>query len=274
MKNLGSSLLAFVMLIVAISVVAVINKLTTPSPLIDKDNDGYYTIAVEGKLSDCNDDDNNIYPDAPEIENDGLDQDCNGSDKLPEFNPSDFINEFSQFDEFESFKKNGDYTLLYTNQITPEIINNKTIVNLSKRIKTNGKFKKVYLFASAGVNKNEKLTNGESIYFYVDTGDSGGHLIKSKSLSINYEKVNNNRSNYLYETENLALTTIPYKEESTPVVRNLSLLDILNSENHGYDRKHYIGAFVSSNRLNPTLSELSIGYECEVDSPCRIEIIK
>ena len=48
-------------------------------PLTDLDNDGFDSIADDG--TDCNDDDATIYPEAPEIAGDGIDQDCNGVDE-------------------------------------------------------------------------------------------------------------------------------------------------------------------------------------------------
>lgn len=46
----------------------------------DADGDGYYAEPACGALVDCNDGDPAIYPGAPEIKHDGIDQDCNGYD--------------------------------------------------------------------------------------------------------------------------------------------------------------------------------------------------
>lgn len=62
---------------------------------VDSDLDGYgdpyyFMISADGDCddpgeaytgSDCDDSDNSIYPGAPEIPDDGIDQDCDGSDK-------------------------------------------------------------------------------------------------------------------------------------------------------------------------------------------------
>ena len=49
-------------------------------PCTDDDNDGFYLEAVCDVEPDCDDGDNAIYPSAPEIKGDGIDQDCNGHD--------------------------------------------------------------------------------------------------------------------------------------------------------------------------------------------------
>jgi len=51
------------------------------NPLYDKDNDGFMSDRSGGP--DCNDNDSSIFPGAPEIPGDNIDQDCNNMDLLP-----------------------------------------------------------------------------------------------------------------------------------------------------------------------------------------------
>ena len=53
-----------------------------PANCVDGDNDGYFSTGGCGTTVDCNDSSPRVYPGAPEICRDGIDQDCNGVDKL------------------------------------------------------------------------------------------------------------------------------------------------------------------------------------------------
>jgi serine protease AprX len=49
-------------------------------PCTDADGDGYFAETVCGTAQDCDDGDSAVYPGAPEVKHDGIDQDCNGYD--------------------------------------------------------------------------------------------------------------------------------------------------------------------------------------------------
>jgi hypothetical protein len=55
--------------------------LAGPTICTDADGDGYYSTTGCQTLVDCNDAVGSIYPGAPEICKDGIDQDCDGVDK-------------------------------------------------------------------------------------------------------------------------------------------------------------------------------------------------
>lgn len=78
----------------------------------------------------------------------------------------------------------------------------------------------------------------------------------------------------LYRATNIPLTQRPYQETNTPVLKTVDLLDVLNDENGGYYRKHYLGAFVSAMKKPGKLVEIGIAFSCADNSDCNITQIK
>lgn len=235
--------------------------------LIDFDNDGYFTVVVDERPRDCNDEDSSIYPGAEELLGDGIDQDCNGEDSPFVFDPSEYDKDFQEFKEFQEFRQVD----IYLNPTqTPSAISDTTIKEISRQIKTSGKFEKAYLYIKAGVNtENNPLTKIDSVYFYFDSGLTGGHLVKTKSLPI---ETKTGSTELLYNANEIPVINLPYtdipKEER---VRKLDLLHILNSEDDRYNRVRYLGSFVSTNNFGTILS-MRIAYKCKEKSLCSIQL--
>jgi len=79
-----------------------------PEPDVDNDGDGF----TENQ-GDCNDNNATIYPGAEEICDDGIDQDCNGSDcTTPPPPPGDDCSGSEIQDNFESYTDGAAYILL------------------------------------------------------------------------------------------------------------------------------------------------------------------
>ncbi len=269
-KQLGI-IFSLAIFVLGMALIVFVNRLFNDREpeLVDNDGDGYYTIVVKDKQKDCDDSNDAIFPGANDIPGDGIDQDCNGEDAPFVFDPSDFDNSFKEYNEYLELDK----IKIYDNPIvTPNIISDATIKAISRRIETKGKFEKAYLYVSAGIEeKNNPLTNLDSIYFYFDTGKTGGHLLRIKTLPIELET---DSTELLYDANNIPVINLPYTDNpKAERITRLNLLEILNSENGGYNRKHYIGAFISTTKFGNILN-LSIAYKCVEGSDCGIKTIR
>ncbi len=135
-----------------------------------------------------------------------------------------------------------------------------------KLLETKGDFKSGYFYVKASAN-NGWLSNGEDVYAkmmaQIDSKyeEYGGHLIKQKSL---YTPDNGGRTEYLFK-----LDDIKYKEDYTDKDIEVTSADWLRLLNDFSGQK--VITFVSTVRSG-TIHELSIYYNCAVNSDCSISV--
>ena len=134
---------------------------------------------------------------------------------------------------------------------------------ISKYVQLEGKISKGYLFAEAYVDAGKPLTRFDSIY--VNLIDFGGHLLRSKSLSVPQTPSGNTL--ILYSLNNIPyLKTIPYDENKIGLTSDWTR--ILND-----NRSHEIHTFLSSNRAGGKILNITISYECSKETPdCKFSI--
>lgn len=131
----------------------------------------------------------------------------------------------------------------------------KEIANITKSISVSGNIDKAYLYIKAGVSRDGvpmgSLTQFDSIWFYIDSSSTGGHLLRSKAL-IN-KQTEDGLTELVFDLSQVPFVGLPYSENKNPEVKNL--LDVLNS-----GENHITGSFVSSLGIGK-LYEVKIFYE-------------
>jgi len=144
--------------------------------------------------------------------------------------------------------------------ITPD-----TIKRASYRVKLNGVIKTGTLVVDASVtNYGYDKTRVHSVYFYVDDGNSGGHLGAV-------------RKNAQIIDGGFTMETSPYHKEfdlnnislayGVDKLRTIKLADVLNDQ-----QPHWIGAFVDTG-IYGQLDKLEIKYVCAT-SKCELGVVK
>lgn len=260
-KDILTTLLSILLLVLIMFLAAKIPNFFQSS--IDNDKDGY---ALNSKKdTDCDDNNPKIHPNANDIPGDGIDQNCDDVDAKLDFSFNDIAEQKNIFNEYNSYQ-NFYKTSLFNEEgfTTPSIINREVVINSAIHLNTFGKIKKAYLYIRAGVgNPLSRLTQFDSIYFFIDDGKNGGHLLRTKSFNIPHQGIET--TELLFDLSHLPLVDIPYNEKDQP--KDLEVLNILNKEGI-----HYIGMFVSTQNFGK-IEEAVIGYICEDNVNCGINKI-
>ncbi len=236
-KNWANIVLSFVLLVIAIAVIAVVNKLTTPvqAPVV--------TPPAEQTT------------DEPKQGTTTVDVLTIGSDSET---ASEDINKFNSYKKF----------FIYPNGlITPtDYISNPSasLEKAAQKIKITGNIEDAYIYIKAGANdENGNFTSimkkYDGVWFYLENGVFlGGQLDLSKSI--------------FGQTSNL--TELLYNFNSVPVAQNLAMYRSNKYEKKNFlkdlkdERK--IGSMVSTSRYGK-IEKVIIAYKCQNGSDCKIE---
>lgn len=237
----------------ALVVVYVMNAPQPVVPLVDADNDGYLAADASGMIIDCRDDDPNTHPNAIDFPGNGIDEDCMGGDESLDIGGA-----------------NGDSIRLYSDFIFSGKISSDRIIENSRRIHVDGIIGTANLKVRASVSEfNGDLNREHSVYFYIDSGDYGGHLglthVDGKIVSGTFSAADGEPPQ-LEETYNLQM--LPLGELDSTEDVSMDVVQILNSK-----PDHHIGAFVTTG-LYGVLNDLVIEYECAPGSDCNISLLK
>lgn len=132
---------------------------------------------------------------------------------------------------------------------------NKEIARITKVLSVSGNIKGAYLYIKSGVSRNGAsfgpLTNFDSIWFYIDGGDFGGHLLRSKAIITRQSE--DGLTELLYDLSVIPFTVLPYYDSAIPIVKNM-LIEKINTPGN-----HLIGAFVSTLDMG-RIFEMKLGY--------------
>jgi len=166
--------------------------------------------------------------------------------------------------------------VLYESFILSNQKDKNAILRNSRLIQTRGKIKEGKLkFTASTTEKGIDEKQIHSIYFYIDTGKTGGHLGAFKKNS----KVQKGEGtfNVLTSPYNNSFDLNDVKISVTPSgQKSINLIDRLND-----NRTHYVGAFESTG-IYGQLDDLHFEYTCAEDNietetnenNCEISILK
>lgn len=132
---------------------------------------------------------------------------------------------------------------------------NQEIAKITKTLSTSGNIENAYLYLRVGASRENTpfgiLTNFDSVWFYVDGSESGGHLLRSRAIVKRQSE--DGVTELLYDLREVPFVGLPYRDDASPRMRNI-LGDKLNIAG-----EHFIGSFVSTLGIGK-IFEMKIGY--------------
>ncbi len=132
---------------------------------------------------------------------------------------------------------------------------NAEVAKITKVLATSGNIEDAYLYIKIGVSRGNTpfaaLTEFDSIWFYVDSSDFGGHLLRPQAII--RRQSDDGMTELLYDLRNVPFIGLPYRNDASPRIINI-LDDKLNIPG-----EYFIGAFVSTLGTGK-IFEMKIGY--------------
>lgn len=243
----------------------------------DLDLDGFVSTKYGG--NDCNDMNGNINPDAIDIPNDSIDQNCDGKDSLIfplgfdedgdldkdgysvsiDCDDTDSSINLSQAEIFDLKDNNcngyideGFQTITLYNDFVASSYESEVIIRTSTNLETAVALQDAYLYIEASVDDPERqLTRYDSIYIYIDDGSKGGLIRRDQSLI--HSMPEEHSTKLLYNLNSVPIIRGDYRESGE--FHKLDFLKTLNVLG-----KHRIGSFVGTQRSG-ILKKMIIGYK-------------
>lgn len=155
---------------------------------------------------------------------------------------------------------------IYDHFIMTAPITFENIRKFSYRIQADGKIKSATLHVEASPTSFGKdKTRIHTVYFYIDDGDTGGHLASRRENAKIVEggfKIGD--APYVLDLDMDTMSVAKGVDEKI----NIHPLDTLND-----GKPHFVGAFVSTG-IYGSLDDLQIRYICEQGSACSIKLVQ
>ncbi len=141
----------------------------------------------------------------------------------------------------------------------PELCN-KEIAKITKVFRVVENPKKAYLYIKAGVSRGSEpirtLTEYDSIWFFIDSSDFGGHILRDYKEGVIFNRVSEEGyTELLFDLSKIPMTNLPYNPNAQPS-KVVNITDNVFS----IKGKHYIASFVSTKGYGK-IFELKIGYD-------------
>jgi hypothetical protein len=164
--------------------------------------------------------------------------------------------------DFKEYEDSEHFLVVYDNQPSYVPASSEVVKANSVRLKMTGEVARAFLYVQASVdNPPNPLKGYDSVYLYMHTGETGGHLMPNRSITL--KPSGQPYTELLYDFNDVPLAKSTREKTTEPPDQYGRFLDMLR------EQSRYFGAFVATKRFG-NLVNVTIGYTCK-SAPCSIE---